>query len=515
MFRIIALTYLFTASVLAAAVGNKTESAWPMRDRVYCSPEQGIAFRYPYTWRPIDQYSGVLVSEGQRLGIMADKRIVVADSAGKVDRPRVAVFSMTVAEAPDPSLDKVGEAQTKGTITWQPFDYYRVAPERPQADPKWAPKGIEARLGQGAEACVLVLKHGDRISGLVLKGAPDQAENRSIIDSFEVLVGAWSKTASKSKNAPHPTSWREKQWRDNSVIASDGKLVKAAGSMKQAPVPWPKAWEIETEHYHIMGNTSPARLVFQGAYFEGLYRAYSQLYEPERMPPFKFEVHIFDTNDQFKSAAGAWGHNVPSGSGGIVGGFFVSQLLSLWVFEEAGRLGNPDFTVERVSAHECSHQFLHVTCNGSNHVPTWINEGLAVYFESGVFQGGEFQVRSPRQRIEQLKAHYQKASGGGTLMPLDQYLDHHGHIDTAQYAEVFAMTHFWIFGTCEGPGCRHKKCGLARFREYWQALKKGEDGKLAFERIFMADMIKAKGSRENAIAEWTKLLRQYVLQKLR
>jgi hypothetical protein len=166
-------------------------------------------------------------------------------------------------------------------------------------------------------------------------------------------------------------------------------------------------------------------------------------------------------------------------------------------------------------AHECSHQFLHLTCNGTEHVPTWINEGLAVYFESGVFQNGEFVIRSPTERINHLKQHY--AQQKSTLIPLDTYLDHHGGISVGQYGEVFAMTSFWLFGTCspDALNCKHKSCGLARFREFFSALKKGEDGAEAFERIFMADMIKAQGSRSSAVELWRKCLIDYVTRKLK
>jgi hypothetical protein len=193
----------------------------------------------------------------------------------------------------------------------------------------------------------------------------------------------------------------------------------------------------------------------------------------------------------------------------------VPSLLSLWVYEESGELGGPEFTIEHVMAHECSHQFLHVTCNGSDHIPTWVNEGLAVYFENGVFQGGEFQIRSPTGRINELKQDYQQQHS--TLAPLDEYLSHHGHISAAQYGEVFAMTHFWVFGTCRPDPqlCKHKDCGLRRFRDYFQALKKHEDGAKAFERIFMDDMIKAQGSREKAIDVWQKALMDYVQNKLK
>lgn len=488
---------LFPMAYLAASDANEAI----MRSRVYCSAEQGIAFRYPYAWRAIDQYGGELLSKGMMVGTMGDKRVVV-DSERKLSQPRLAQFSLLASEVAGKSLDQIGDAQAGEALTWQAFHYYGKDPGRPQGDIKWAPKGLEARQGVGKKCCVLAVKHGDRISGLVLLGGLDEADNKRVIASFEVLSGGPAKPSGKS--SAHAMTWREKQWRDGNVISAEDKVMKGV-ALKPTLIPWSQAWEVETEHYHIMGNTSPARLVWQGHYFEALFRAYSKVYEPERMPPYKFEVHIFDSLDQFRTNAATFGF--PMGLG--MCGFFVPQLLSLWVYEDSIKFAGESSSVEHVSAHECSHQFLHVATNGNSKVPTWLNEGLAVYFESGIFRNGEFLLQPPVQRIELLKNQYQQNKD--TLLPLGQYLDLHGHIDAPQYGEVYAMTHFWIFGQCNGPLCAHKKgCGLARFREYWQALKKGEDGNLSFERIFMADMIKAQGGRENAVREWTKALRKYV-----
>ena len=283
-----------------------------------------------------------------------------------------------------------------------------------------------------------------------------------------------------------------------------------AATLKTKPVAWTEGWDLETEHYHISAHTSPGRLLQHGAYYEALYRSYCEVYQPEKMPPVKFEVHVFDKNKDFLSASAAWGIPVSSGGSGIVGGFFVPSLLSLWVFEESGALGGDDFSVEHVSAHECSHQFLHVACNGSEHVPTWINEGLAVYFESGKFKGGQFVLLPPVERLGQLQAAYLRA--GSMLQKPELYLDHKGRIGASQYGEVYAMVHFWVFNQCKSA-CKHRdkdNCGRYRFLQFWAAMRKGEEGKDAFERIFMADMVKTLGSREKAVKEWEKQMVDYV-----
>jgi hypothetical protein len=278
---------------------------------------------------------------------------------------------------------------------------------------------------------------------------------------------------------------------------------------------WKSGWQLETQHYHISGDVSPEILVSHGAYLEALFRAYTRFFEPDAMPPYKFEVHIFATYDEFLTCSAAWGNPIGIGPGEVVGGFFVPELLSLWVYEESGRVGGEAMAIEHVMAHECSHQFLHLALGGSDQVPTWLNEGLAVYFESGRFQGGEFRIEPPTGRVDELKEIY--AREHTTLWPLDRYLDHHGPIAAAQYGEVYAMTSFWLFGACnpDPANCPHRNCGLSRFRQYWQALKKHEDGAKAFERIFMADMIRSQGGREAAVAKWQELLLEYARTRLR
>jgi hypothetical protein len=89
---------------------------------------------------------------------------------------------------------------------------------------------------------------------------------------------------------------------------------------------------------------------------------------------------------------------------------------------------------------------------------------------------------------------------------MDNYIKHYGHIPGLNYAEVYAMTHFWVFGA--------GKPGKERFVSYWKALKNGEDGTEAFERIFLEDIIKATGSRGAALQAWEALLQQYVIESL-
>lgn len=499
------LVMLFACgSVCQALDGGReaAETAWQMRWRTACDPVAGWACRYPYTWRMPDQYKTEFV-RGQEPGdkvetrevVIQGKKMMVRVDSGGGKGPVLRVFSAEQAG----ELDAIGDKEAGAKLTWKDFNYYGDRDQRPHGDPAWAVEGITARLGSSAKdpLSVLVVRHGARVSGIVVRLPYDDERLDRLIASFEIL-STGVKSAKPSKDARVMT-WREQQVRKKSVVFdSDGKPIPVA---KKLPSPaWKGAWEIETEHYHITGHLTQARLAWHGLYAEALYKAYHGLFEPEQMPAIKFEVHIFNTYREFQQAAAAWGNGFNAGPGGIVGGFFVPDLLSLWVYEESGKLGGDDFSTEHVMAHECSHQFLHLACNGSDHVPTWINEGIAVYFEAGKFSNGVFQLHPPTERIDLLKRQYEELKS--TLWPLDRYIGHAGGISASMYGEVYAMTHFWVFGA--------GKEGKKRFHEYWNRLKKKEDGQKAFESVFMEDMIKAKGSREAAVAAWQQALLTYV-----
>jgi hypothetical protein len=499
---------LLSALALAAHAED-----WSMRWRVYFDAVNGVSFRYPYDYQCPNQYIGALCRG--RPSQLSPEAAQLLSSQTEVTRKELMskflvdlkVFSLSTSELPTElpgaTLEQLGnhfahDPQLTATddLTWTSYDYYKADPKRPFADKAWAEAGIEARIGEGAKSCGIIAKHGDEYSALILTGKLSEFDNQAIIDSFEIMAGGGKSGKGKAR-----MTWREAQGKKALVIDGAGKLAKLDAG-KNGAVSWANAWELETPHYHVTSHVSPRRLLEYGAFLEALYKAYVTVYAPEAIPPYKMEVHVFNTQHNFMEAAAT--HGFPVGSG--TGGFFVPGLLSIYAFEVMPQ--GFSLTLNTVLAHECSHQFLHCTCNGSDHVPTWINEGLAVYFESGTFQNNTFSIQPPRERIMILKEYYSQLKR--TLSPLDFYLDHHGHISGEAYGEVYAMTHFWVFNSCHGGSCSHKNCGLSRFREYWNALKKGEDGNVAFERIFLADMIRTQGSKERAIAAWQERLLNYV-----
>ncbi|MFW5830306.1 MAG: hypothetical protein ACOCXA_08610 [Planctomycetota bacterium] len=362
----------------------------------------------------------------------------------------------------------------------QDFAYYeRDNPARPFASRGEAARGVTALRGTGPEHCAQLLRTRAGYALLLLRGQLEDASNAAILDSFQVH--------------PRPGyTGRALQSGKGRVIDASGRSLSAR-QVRAEDVEWSQAWEVETRHYHLTCSVSAERALSYAALLETLYDTYAGVFRPDTEPDFKIEVHVMHDEAQYHQVLGGLGVHLSSGMIGM----FIPELLGMFIFDDTSRY---TASAESVLAHESSHHFLHVTCNGSAHVPTWINEGLAVYFEAGEYGPRTARWQAPMDRLRRLKALYRQTER--PLRALDSYLDHYGHITSDQYAEVYAMTHFWVFGS---------NSGRERFHDYWHALKAGENGTTAFERIFMQDLIRTHGSREAACQVWADALVRYVL----
>ncbi|MBA3710389.1 MAG: hypothetical protein H0W83_16395, partial [Planctomycetes bacterium] len=64
---------MLLANVSIDAASSSADSAsrgqWTMHWRVFCDPEAGVSFRYPYDFYPKEQYSGDLADQRKQLRI--------------------------------------------------------------------------------------------------------------------------------------------------------------------------------------------------------------------------------------------------------------------------------------------------------------------------------------------------------------------------------------------------------------------------------------------------------------
>ncbi len=472
-------------------------SNWPMRARICADYDAGISCLVPYSLLPRDQAIASYSRVRPKTTWVDDGR--TSDGRNRVkertvlewEEPALRLLSEAAPAAPV-DLAAIGNRLAGATLEWKPYDYYAVTGKRPFAAKEFAPAGIVAQLGEGTNRRALVLHHQDHCSVVVLTG--ELAAQADLLDQVQVMARDRKGVA---------TTWAESQGAKGVCLGADRMLLSAKAKAVKPPIAWKAGYGIETRHYQVTGNIPPAQLAKRARDLEALYAAYQTFFQTDTDPPLKFEVHICDTWKAFQELSAACDRPLEVENGSVLGGFFVPMCQSLWIYEESGQLGGPSMAIEHVMSHECSHQFLHMACNGSDNVPTWINEGIAVYFENGVLAAGKYQHRFPIERIKRLASNYRERRA--TLQPMNVYLDHHGGIGADLYGEVFAMVHFWAFGH---PG------GRQRFHAYWKALRTGEDGLEAFNRIFMADMVKVAGSRQVALDNWRKALMTYVLNDL-
>jgi hypothetical protein len=158
-------------------------------------------------------------------------------------------------------------------------------------------------------------------------------------------------------------------------------------------------------------------------------------------PSQKFEVYLFAKRADYMRLTQ---NRYPN-----TGGIFMSQRNLLAAFLEGqGRDG-----LRRAIQHEAFHQFA-FTAIGPE-VPTWLNEGMAQYFEEGIWTGTNFTFgQIPPRRLRQLQHDISRKQ----IIPFTTMLTttHEqwektltGDVDrgATQYNQAWAMTHFLIHGS--------------------------------------------------------------------
>ena len=164
------------------------------------------------------------------------------------------------------------------------------------------------------------------------------------------------------------------------------------------------------------------------------------------------------------------------------GGLYVSGRNFLAAFLEGqGRDG-----LRRTLQHEAFHQFVHEAM--PNGIPVWLNEGMAQFYEEGLWTGSDFWTgQVPPRRVRQLQLDLKKGrmSDFATL----------GALTSAQWAQVFtgemgkgatqynhawAMVYFLLHFKDETGREPYKN----RLADLFQSLQDGADNRTAFARIF-------------------------------
>ena len=231
---------------------------------------------------------------------------------------------------------------------------------------------------------------------------------------------------------------------------------------------------LKTAHYRIHTDIDQALAEDLGRRLDSMYEEYSR-----RLADFStdnsgqmLEVYLFRKHDDYNTFT----RNRATNTGGV---FLPQQKMLAAYYEGQGR-----DALRRTLQHEAFHQFAHAAINPN--LPPWLNEGLAVLFEEGIWVGNGFQLGEvPPRRVRQLRADL----GGKRLTDFHEFMAMNNDrwtealirepgLGAAQYNQAWAMVHFLVFATDDGGNFKYRK----RFIEMLRLIHEGTSPREAFEQ---------------------------------
>jgi len=178
------------------------------------------------------------------------------------------------------------------------------------------------------------------------------------------------------------------------------------------PTPWPRAYIYESRYYRVRTNTSRDVARYIGILMDSHVEAFKKVFR-FRMTIPKTNIYAYRTRKEFEYYGGKL---VGAIVGPNTGGFWTQKRGGTIVLPYL-REGNLD--PGKVLLHEASHQFLHRALN-SDRIPTWLDEGLAVFFEESRYNPITKKLELayvPRERLRWLQ-HEMKADRHVSLKEL-------------------------------------------------------------------------------------------------
>jgi hypothetical protein len=161
-------------------------------------------------------------------------------------------------------------------------------------------------------------------------------------------------------------------WISKARLASIQKRQQLARERIKFASDWANAWVYKTEpgHFVIKSNVSPELVKEIGQAMEQCYNELAKVFGAKTQVK-AINVEVYATQEQFMRESAK--DNFPMGRN-VLGYFYWGPSTGIRAFYA----GTPEQTLSTLF-HECTHLVIHNVCN---EVPTWANEGLAVFFES-------------------------------------------------------------------------------------------------------------------------------------
>ena len=228
-----------------------------------------------------------------------------------------------------------------------------------------------------------------------------------------------------------------------------------------------------TPHYLIHTDLEDALAKELGQRMEGMYDEYSQRLAAfsgnGRLP--RMEVYLFRRQQDYVSFTGGKIKN----TGGI---FLPGRNLLAAFLEGQGRQ-----QLRRTLQHEAFHQWAYNAI--SPDLPIWLNEGLAQFFEEGLWNGDGFLLgEAPPRRVRQLHADLKgnRLVQLSTLLPMtdEQWgrrLSASRDDGAVQYNQSWAMVHFLVMA----QSARGEFLYRARILDMLRLIHAGKTPDKAFE----------------------------------
>lgn len=254
--------------------------------------------------------------------------------------------------------------------------------------------------------------------------------------------------------------------------ASASELVKTTPRR----IPWEKAFQQKSPNFTVITNTSEDLAKDVSLSLEQQFADFLKRFNIRKPPKAPLPVKIFAEKSEFQKygkkaserAAGYFDPNVP-------------EIVLFWS-------DDPEDVLSTLY-HEVTHYFLSLYAPRAD-IPTWMDEGMAVYFETAKFAKGRLETgQIPYGRL----MHLQRALKEGKNHPLRQLLRMREYSEEGYnllaYAEGWSLVYFFVKANngANTPG----------FLKYMSEIKLGRTREVAFERAF-------RGTPEQLEPVWKK-----------
>lgn len=214
---------------------------------------------------------------------------------------------------------------------------------------------------------------------------------------------------------------------------------------------WTKAWNFDSRFFRIRTNCSHQVALEIGHALDLCYETLAgKVFDLDQQLP-KVPVEVYATQEQFMQASARVG--LPVGVGTL--GYFYSgeHVAGIRCFYA----GSIEATLSTLF-HECTHLVVNQIIG--NRVPTWSNEGLAVFFEEARRKPREIDLRAiPWGRLWQLHDQLQRSD-----ISLNALVTNETGYRSEHYPQGWALIHFLLFAD-DG---RYRR----RFMAYYDLIQK-------------------------------------------